>query len=520
MKRSLVKCALAIILGISAVSSAQAPRKGGKGGQSGGGGEPMAQQFIVLAKQLAIFFKDNPFKIQLPFAADDFKNKVEQLDKSLQIAGEKALVEFTEDILRDYAGKEKPALFDRLDSSVLVNRTAWLNYSKDPEGRLALVTKEIAGLVGVNDYRYEESLKIVHNRAALILSIPLNEKDEDNGSNSSSGMRIVGQDHKQFDRINEADVLIDGGILGTGDANNQRVDKFLNNPSQDEEWYEAVQLAWKKNRAAYFLLAGPDGNTASISSIYPAQWASKETGLGMYSLMFVKYKQIYDGPCVGTAKSLSALERLKNCFLSQNHYGAYDTLSDQKYATPVTPQSIADALRSVTTDFKGRLLYLFAWDKRVLQAAIRDNFIVNYSSLAIPLYESRILSQTLAAHGLVPSLVGPFAATPFWVKTSKQPISAIRTFTALKTLADLGLSFMDSGTQCVLGEEKYRGPQLIAQSKIRELYNGPEETCHSIYYRLPRDIESELFPTMIKAGFYFDYDNKTWRYEPKEKPAR
>ena len=484
------------------------------GANGSGGGEPIAQQFIATAERLAIFYKENPFHASLPFSADAFKQKVEVLDQSLKDENAKALLECTDTVLKNHAGIEKAALFDQSSSSIRLNRSAWRLYDKDPEGRLALITMEISGLIGLTESRYENALALVHGHAAVILSIPL-DADKRGGSNATDGMRVVGQDPDQFNHITDLDVLIDGGVLGTGDAGNQRVERFLNNPAQDKEWFSSIQTAWKNNRPAFLLLAGPDGNTASISSIYPAVWSeSTDEGVGIYSLFFRKYRQIYDGACVGEARKLSALDRLTNCYLESAHYAAYDTVSSAKYPTPRSSDAFAKASQDAMGKLKSGLLFFFAQDERALETAVRDNYLQNYSSLVISLYKRHVLNQTLRANGFVSSLVGPFPNTAYWIKTSAQDAPAIRSFSALKALAKLGLGFMDGGTACSLNGQKDQGPKLVPIERIRAYEHGPEKTCVSMYYWVPNEQDTELYKTMVKAGFFYEYDAKTWRLDP------
>lgn len=484
---------------------------GADGGQSGGGGEPMAQQFITLAKQLAIFYSENPFKSKLPFNAENFKIKVSKLDKSLQIHGKTALIEFTDDILKDYAGVEKPAIFNKEKSSIRVNRKGWLSYQKDAEGRLALVTMEIAGLLDVKDNRYEICLDLVRNHAAVILSIPLG-KEKLEGSNATDGMRIVGQNADQFNHISVEDIIIDGGVLGKGNALNRRVEDFFNNPAGDSDWYSLIQKAWKKDRPAFLILTGPDGNTASVSSIYSGVWKkSNESGIGIYSLFFVKYRQIYEGVCEGEAQSLSALNRLRNCFLANKYYYAYDDLNQSKFDSNGMTSAIQEAINSL----KQAHIYFFAMDKRVMEAALRDNFLVNYSRLvkADYLHENYILKKSLQANGFVPSLIGPFTNSTFWTKINQTPpIDAVRFTEALKTLAEFNLGFFDSGTVCSLNGNTDKGPSLVKLSRINEYYSNEQLNCRSIYTFRP-NLENELFSAMLNFGFYFNYQSKQWLHD-------
>ena len=149
-----------------------------------------------------------------------------------------------------------------------------------------------------------------------------------------------------------------------------------------------------------------------------------------------------------------------------------------------------------------------------MQAAVRDNFIVNYSRLVIWFYEPMVLRLSLLANGLEPSLVGPFSNTAFWIKTNKSDIRAIRAFNALKKLAELDLGFIDSGTSCSLNGESDQGPKLLSLEKMSNYARASQgQGCMSIYTSMPSQLEAPLFEAMIKAGFYFDYDSKEWRHD-------
>jgi hypothetical protein len=107
------------------------------------GGDPMVQEFLTRAETLAIYFVGYEPMLKLPFSAAAFATKVKELPGK---------VEFTDDILHDRDGVEKPAVFNHETGLIRVNRVAWNLFSD--RRQLVQVMMEISGLLKVS-LRYE-----------------------------------------------------------------------------------------------------------------------------------------------------------------------------------------------------------------------------------------------------------------------------------------------------------------------------------------------------------------------------
>lgn len=478
----------------------------------------MTQQFIVMGKQLALYFKNNPFGAKIPFDTKLFKEEIDRIDQSIKDETKKDLLEFTDDLLKDKDGVEKAALFDRADGSIRVNRKIWKDYND--EERLVLVIMETSGLRRASN-RYETAKALVEKRVALIVSIPLNEiedrKVEGHANTSTNyGMRIVGQDQKQFEHITDNDVVIDGGVLGKGNETDQRVSRFLSNPSADKEWYELVQKAWAQQRPAYLVLTGPNGSIAFVSAIFFGQYKTEDdvikAGVGAYSFVFTKYRQVYTGPCVGEALDLKARERLQNCFMNPQHYYAQDMMSSAAVPEVEAPEILSAALSNTLQDFKLSFQFLLSNNMEILEEAVRENYIYNYAGIILGTYNNIrfILKSSLLANGYEASLVGPFSSTSFWIKTKKKNLSSIRMFSALQTLAENNLGFIEKGMHCSIEStgEKVSGPALVELKKVKAFQRIGK--CSGMYFGGPAAIENQLYDTMVKSGFYYNYRSQQW----------
>lgn len=509
---------------ISLNSFAQAKKRGPG---DGGGGDPMTQQFIVMGKQLAVFYKDNPFKAKLSFDAQSFADKIKAIDQSVKDEAVKDMVEFTDDVLADKFGVEKAAVFDRTEQSILVNRKIWKSYSG--ELRLALITMEVTGLISqAEGVRYETALDLVQNRGALILSIPLDTPAE--GKGLKWARHIVGQDILQFENITEYDVVIDGGVLGNGTIENERLGRFLENPEQDQEWYGLVQKAWNMHRPAYLMLTGPGGSIASVSSIYLGVAQTKDQrvigGIGVYSLIFFKRRQIYEGPCVGEARSLGALERLNNCYLNPKNYYFEDNIVSSSVKETEAPELHLSALKSALHKFFNLQLDFMSNKEEILREALRENYLFDYTASVLGLHNTArfIMVQTLIANGFERNLIGPFETSRFWVKSNRKNLSreeriqfeaAIRFSEAMKTIRDLGLGFVDSGMSCRISKtdgtaaNQNIGPALLEIKEIKALERS--ECCSGNYYDRVK-VENQLFDLLKKKGYDYNMAAQKWLY--------
>jgi len=468
-------------------------------GREGGGGDPRAAQALIMAKQLAIFYKQNPIKLEIPFSADEFSKRVQVLENSFATPDQRHLIEFKNTVLYDKNHVEKAGTFDDEvpadEAQIRLSTSLWNNFTT--EERLIQINIEILGIMKIKN-RYELAMSLVHNHSALIASIPL----PDDMSYHKKGWRISGQDPDQFGRLTNEDHILDGGTLGQGSELNKRMKNFLKNPLQDSAWTSQIMEAWTtQHRPFYLLFNSPDGNNASITAIYPIQ-ENKEFSVHAYSLFFTKFRQIFEGPCTDTASSLSALDRLNNCYLDQSNYDAHDVLTRSLISLNSTQNLMDIGLPALTLELKNDLLHFYAHSEQNLSKVLLNYFITDYSS-TIPSNQNTVRKAALSAFGLAPTLDGPFLNVPFWKTTKKKSIPDIRLYEASKALALHNLVFVDQNTQC----QSFNSVSLVS----RDIYEKEIGKC--IYTTMGLEFPEPLYKAMTENGFYYDYNNQKWILE-------
>lgn len=320
---------------------------------AGNGGDPMTAQFIIMAKQLAVFYKENPFNLTLPFKPEDFSHRVEILEASIKSPDKRHLVEFTGGKLFDHNKVEKPAIYEDQkpvdQAQIRVNRLSWSKFSN--QQRLVQINLEIMGIMKIPN-RYQLAQNLIRDHVAVIVSIPL----PDDIGYHKPGWRIVGQNPDQFGYVTTEDYIIDGGSLGLGSEINKRIENFLVDSKEEKaQWLSGIMTAWKNGRPGFLLLNTPDGNNASITAFFPSS-TENEFILNAYSLVFTKFRQIYSGPCADDAHTLTAVERLKNCYLDSSNYWAQDTLISQGMSPHSDDDQSFAGMKSLTSDLHDDLL--------------------------------------------------------------------------------------------------------------------------------------------------------------------
>lgn len=473
----------------------------------GGGGDPMAQQFISMSKRLALFFKANPDKARLPFSSVEFQTLVDQLDESIKNESLTDRIAFTDQRLADQNGVTKAAFFDRKTMSITIHRPFWRSATADE--RLTLVTMEILGLLGIKENRYQVAANLIRDRVAAIMAIPLPQEE----SFKMSGWRIVGQNPEQFAQLSDDDVIIDPGPLGSDDRINRRLDRFLENPASDPEWFAKLQKAETNRRPAYLLLANFRLQRAGVIALYKARFGDGIPGVIAYWLRAVKIREVYDGPCVGDARSLSPAERIRSCLLDQRNYVHYDFMNSRKVGDAAESSTQEALLPLLTRDIKESLLHFFALDISALQEALRANFIVDYTPLILdpnrtdPIakgYRLKILGDSIRAHGFKPSLVGPFGDVAFLAQTSEKSISSVRFFKALEMLASKRLGFIEHAFTC----GSIKGPALQDLQTLKQ--DRASGRCLDEAVTNFPPLASQLLTVMLREGYFYDTKNEAW----------
>ncbi|MFN8944854.1 MAG: hypothetical protein ACK5WZ_09535, partial [Pseudobdellovibrionaceae bacterium] len=317
-----LKLFISILLIFMPLTFTFAQRGSARGPGEGGGGDPDAQQFVILGRKLSIYFKENPRRLSLPFRADRFLAVMNRIDHSIKDESLRDLVEFTNDRLYDQYRVAKPALYRRSDSFIRIHRPYWLSASD--LDKLTLITMEISGILGVN-LRYQNAGRLIDGQVPLILSMQLPHE----GNTTPIDVHLAGADTDIFARLTSQDVIIDGGIVGDGSVQNQRVAKFLENPLQDREWMELSQAAFRRGFPAYLILRDKSGHRASITGFRERTQTEGRArpGVATYTLLFYGKTSVPIGSCSHESTELSGIDRLKNCFFDRRHYDLLDASS-------------------------------------------------------------------------------------------------------------------------------------------------------------------------------------------------
>ena len=496
-----------------------------RGPGDGGGGDPLTQQFIVMGQQLGAYFEANPFSAQLPFSGKDFYDKIQIIDASIKDEEAKDLLEFVTETLRDQDGVSKVAIFNKTEGSIKVNIGRWEKSSD--EQRLITITMEISGLLSV-PLRYETAYNLIKNRTAVIVSIPYRTEKT---NLDYGGSRLVDQNQNQFANITANDVVIDAGIIGLGTENEKRLNNFLSNPAADKEWSALVEKAWEMERPAFLTATTRDGSMAFVSSItlgtkyrYSEDNYPNVGEVKIYSFFFKKLKQVYTGPCASeySFRELSAIDRISTCYINAQYYTAQDMADYGWVPEAEAPEILQSTLRKALQELRSSLEFAFSNDEDVIAAALRENYIYNYSDLfeVFPPHYPKILKASLLAHQLKPSLTGPFENSAFWVKTSEKDERALRLFLAMKTLAENNLGYIGPNSSCSLRDKNHQiiagtelhGPAIVDLKKL----NHVKRLGRCVGYQKDREeIDLHLYKAMKEKGFYYDYTTKQWLRDKK-----
>ena len=469
------------------------------GKESGGGGDPYSQQFVDLGYKLGEFFNLNPFNLNIPFSAQDFVAKIKIIDDSIkdEIAPDK--LEFTDDKLTDKDGVEKSAVFDRDTNSIQANRRAWRNYSIGE--KLVQVTMEVSGLLGA-PLRYENAAALVESRSSIISKIIINEKTE----YKIPGWRVVSGDADEFSRLTKNDIIIDGGILGDGDQNHPAA-AFFKQPLANKQWIEKIFTGWVNgSSAAYFLVAAPNHERTVLASIQIIQDANDAKNHGnnlmarVYLINFERNHTVFTGPCANPEK-LSPLERIKTCYLDLQTYYPTDDLISTTLNKNASNEKIVSTIEELVKQMGVKVTTAFAKNQKTVLAALREYYITDYSRTLIP-YHGFLLETAAKAHGLVPSLVGSFGETAFWVKTSEVDKADLKLYKATQALAENELVFTDFNVYC----EGLARSTLVKRKRFLELER--QRKCH--YTSVGGSIVKDLYKTMNENGFTYDEEKSKW----------
>lgn len=466
------------------------------GGAGPGGGDPYTQQFMNLAHKLSVYLKENPNNLTIPFSVDEFSKKVQLLDESIKDEGIPDKIEFTDKILHDRDGVEKPAIFSAVTNSIHVNRKAWRSFTKTE--KLAQIIMEVSGLLN-SQLRYETAVDLVANRAEIISNIILRDAEKFD----IPGWRVAGEDRTQFSQLTEKSILIDAGILGQGDSSLQTL-KFLKNPNSQQLWSEKIWKAWVNIDKAFFMVASPSYDRVILSVLYVGQEGDGTLNTKAYSLQFEKSRTVYSGACADPGK-LSSLDRIKTCFLDLNYYYPTDNLVSSRLGHVNTGASYEDAINSLQnlmSSLEVSIIYFFAKNEATILEALRENFIVDYSRTIIP---SRLGGHLVAfqaaplANGLIPNLVGPFDKSPFWIKSPEAPSEkVVKLYRATQFLAENGLVFADYNIRCP-GTGK--GSRIIEKSKL--------DLKQCMWTAMYGDFEGEFYNAMEQISSY-DETQRKW----------
>ncbi|MCB0355664.1 MAG: hypothetical protein KDD40_01575 [Bdellovibrionales bacterium] len=98
-------------------------------GSKDSGGDPKVQQYLDFAYQLSVFFKENPLNFDLTFSADEFSEQVKKMQNSIADENIEDMIQFTNEILKDSSGIEKPAIFNSESQIITVTDSKWMQFS-------------------------------------------------------------------------------------------------------------------------------------------------------------------------------------------------------------------------------------------------------------------------------------------------------------------------------------------------------------------------------------------------------
>lgn len=459
-------------------------------GTKDSGGDPMSQQFIEYGFKLAEYYQLNPYKLPFTFSADDFKQQVLKLDASIKDESAMDLIEFTAEKLTDKSGIEKPAVFNIENGLIRVNRDVWINFST--EERLVQIAMEILGVIK-SPLRYEEAKNTLYSKANYIASMPLKSASD----YKLPGWSVVGENPKQFLELNDETVIIDAGTLGEGNQSAKDLLQFLNEPTSSEKYISAFNKA-NANQGAplYILTKSPYDTRATITSFYMVIHPESQFELRAYTLKFKRVGNFFQDQCAELSK-LPAHRQVTECLMDLNKYIPTDSLDQAMIGDIKDTEKIVAAFNEVAKDFRQTLIYFYALNEESLIEVIRNYFIIDYSKVMIPHYDSlKVLRSTTGAFGLEPDLIGPTSKVAFWRKTNKIDPAVVRLYKAAQILAQNEWVFVGPNFGC--------GKGIITAKQYEETLG---KNCY--WTRVGYDFESVLYSALRKTHFY-DYDKQTW----------
>lgn len=139
-----------------------------RGGEGVGGGDPMAAEFVKLAKKFTRYAERNFHIIPSPHEIRAMKHLEKQWRYSINYARRKSLVVFVEERPKDDFGIPKAAVYNMDTLEVRVHRSTWRDYTD--QQKLELVVMELLGMVEFNDARYEQAMELVSRHGDRILN--------------------------------------------------------------------------------------------------------------------------------------------------------------------------------------------------------------------------------------------------------------------------------------------------------------------------------------------------------------
>lgn len=477
------------------------------GGTKDSGGDPMVQQFLDMGHRLSQYFSLNPYKADLGFDPKKFQEIIVDLDQSIKDEAVEDKLEFTSLVLKDSSGVEKPAIFNSVGGSIKVNRECWTVFTK--EQRLIQVALEVTGLMDLES-RYEIVGRLLENKAQFILAMNITSARRDY---TLPGWSIVGQDPGQFAKITSDQVLLDGGVLGTGAQNLASLLQFFNNPFAHQDWMAQIDRGWKEDHRFYLLLHTPAGNWASVSSFYVTR-DDQFLYFNIYTLVFEARGPIFREDCRPEVRQIDPLTRLKQCYLDQNLYYPNDSLVVERVELKnLDMNKLELGFKKSNKKFEQVLVNKLAKSTTHVSGALRDYFLTDYSKVMWPAYFQKLIQlATLDAHYIDPSLVGPFAETPFWMKSGTRELrpSSTKLFKAAKLMAENNLVFDDVTAQCNSLDEEHgelSGPFVI-NKYLYQKYLQAQKCMHVAM--LQNDVEETLYGLLENLGYRFKQSTAEW----------
>lgn len=484
-------------------------------GTKDSGGDPYVQQFLNRAKKISEYFRANKVEVEGVLDIDEFFRTVAKIDGSIKDESVADLLEFTDEVLKDKDGVTKPAVFNRETGLIRVNREVWKNFNS--EERLIQVALEVSGLMGVQD-RYQRIERLLRGKAEKIESIP------DEAVELYSGVRQMSNaNFKVFSSISDKDYLIDGGVMGSGSPQTKDFVEALKDWRRHPDMFNAMIDNLLAGKRVFFVIHSIKGNYASMgfTTIERPDAANGVSEIRFQTnlIHLRKTRPIFDGPCSGEAPTLSTLDRVRQCYLDATLY-RYMNDYIEAYVDPEQGQNAADQeIHRMFNEFHDRLVAHYALNVEALRRVLRENLIVDYSMVSRFDHEKEIMEASIRAEKFIPSLVGPFLQSEFWVKTDDEDYRSIRIYKAARFAAENQLLYFDGnfvGREISDDLPLVRGPILLRRDIAEKYLSSGEWSYHS----LGMDFEASFYDAFTEAGFWYDSQDKQWKEgEGRSKPV-